>query len=60
MPPAPPVAHVEVDPAAVPLDDMLINSLVKLAGGQKAGTVWPTHMKLKELQVTVTRAAHNR
>lgn len=38
-----------VDPEAVPLDDLLINSLIKLAGGQKKGTTFPSHMRLAEL-----------
>ena len=39
-----------VDPSAVPLDEMLINSLVKMAGGQKAGTTFPSHLPLSDLQ----------
>ena len=29
---------------------MLINSLVKMAGGQKAGTTFPSHLPLSDLQ----------
>ena len=35
---------------AVPLDDLLIDSLVKLAGGAKKGTTFPSHLSLAELQ----------
>ena len=38
------------DMEAVPLDDLLIDSLVKLAGGAKKGTTFPSHLPLAELQ----------
>ena len=39
-----------VDMARVPLDDLLLESLVKVAGGAKKGTVYPSHLALAELQ----------
>ena len=39
-----------VDLARVPLDDLLLESLVKVAGGAKKGTVYPSHLSLADLQ----------
>lgn len=38
------------DPAAIPLDDLLLNALVKLAGGIKKGATFATHMSLADLK----------
>jgi len=43
-------AKPTIDPKAVPLDDLLIECLIKLAGGIKKGTTYPTHMGIKELR----------
>jgi hypothetical protein len=43
-------AEYSGDMDAVPLDDLLIDSLVKLAGGAKKGTTFPSHLSLAELQ----------
>ena len=59
-PPPPPTAGGSVgtglpdfDPAAVPLDELLLNALVKLAGGAKKGTTFATHMSLAELKASL-------
>jgi translation initiation factor 2D len=43
----------DFDPAAVPLDELLLNALVKLAGGAKKGTTFATHMSLAELKASL-------
>ena len=43
-----------VDANAVPLDDLLLNALVKVAGGVKAGTTFATHLPLTELKSALT------
>ena len=43
-------ARPTVDMEAVPLDDLLIESLIKLAGGAKKGTTYPSHLSFAELQ----------
>lgn len=43
----------DIDPEAVPLDELLLNSLVKLAGGAKKGTTFATHMPLGELKAAM-------
>jgi len=35
----------------VPIDDLLLEALVKLAGGVKKGTSFPTHLPLEELKL---------
>ena len=47
-------ARKPIDPKAVPLDDMLIDCLIKLAGGVKKGTEYPTHMGIAELRAKMT------
>ena len=49
-----------MDESAVPLDEMLINSLVKLAGGQKKGTTFPSHLPLDDLRTRRTAENHAR
>ena len=39
-----------VDVEAVPIDELLLNSLIKMAGGQKKGATWPSHLPLSELK----------
>ena len=39
------------DPTSVPLDGLLLNALVKLAGGVKKGTTFASHMALNDLKV---------
>ena len=43
----------EVDPSAVPLDELLLNGLVKLAGGAKKGATFATHMPLADLRTAM-------
>ena len=38
------------DVTSVPIDELLLNALVKLAGGARKGVVFATHMPLTELQ----------
>jgi len=47
---AEPVGQPQVDLDAVPIDEMLLLSLIKVAGGQKKGATFPTHMPIAELQ----------
>mmetsp|Transcript_50558 Transcript_50558/g.83798 ORF Transcript_50558/g.83798 Transcript_50558/m.83798 type:complete len:745 (+) Transcript_50558:46-2280(+) len=42
-----------IDESAVPIDDMLLNSLIKLAGGQKKGATFPSHLPLSELKAKI-------
>ena len=42
------------DPQAIPLDELLLNGLVKLAGGTKKGTTFASHMPLAELKAAMT------
>ena len=51
-PPKPPTKRekAELDPEAVPIDDLLLNALIKVAGGVKKGTTYPTHLPLDELR----------
>jgi len=39
-----------LDVAAVPLDGLLLEALVKVAGGQKKGLSYPTHLPLDDLK----------
>mmetsp|Transcript_49115 Transcript_49115/g.121978 ORF Transcript_49115/g.121978 Transcript_49115/m.121978 type:complete len:595 (-) Transcript_49115:587-2371(-) len=49
-----PVSRPSIDPKAVPLDDLLIDCLIKLAGGVKKGTTYPSHMGIAELRAKMT------
>jgi hypothetical protein len=39
-----------LDTGGVPIDELLLESLVKVAGGAKKGTTYPTHMPLEDLK----------
>ena len=43
----------DFDAAAIPLDELLLNSLVKLAGGAKKGTTFASHLPLAELKASM-------
>jgi translation initiation factor 2D len=43
-----------LDPKAIPLDEMLLTALVKVAGGVKAGTTFASHLPLAELKDAMT------
>jgi len=63
LPAAPPPAPVasdsatlglkDIDPEAVPLDELLLNGLVKLAGGAKKGATFATHLPLADLKAAL-------